>query len=293
MTQFLEERLSVAVKYGATFEDEYKVEVVTTASGQEYRRLVNPFPVRRFTVSYVMDSPKLWADVVNIYHRAYGKFAGFRVRCLDDYSTNSLKGNPTAFDQPLALVSTGIYQLQKEYGTGGTPLDIGRPIRTIFKPVSGTVKVGIRNTLTGDHAITAFSVVNTTGRVTLNANKTRSITAITQATSAVVTVGSSHGIVTGESVNFSGVVGMTQINGRRGQVTDTGSTIITVNIDSSGFSTYTSGGTVNTRPQTGETVRGGCEFDIPCRFDSVLEINQAYPEWRELQTINIVELLNP
>lgn len=290
---FLEERLPIRVRYGATYEDEYKVDIVTTESGQEYRRLVNPFPVRRFTVSYVMELPKLWDEVINLYHRAYGKFAGFRVQCLDDYSTNGYEGVPTAGDQPLLLVSGLIYQLQKEYGAGGTALSIGRPKRTIFKPVANTVKVGIWNSLTGTSATNGFSVVTTTGRVTLSANITRSITAITQATQAVVTVGSGHGITTGRSVHFSSVAGMTQINGRRGTVVNTASTTITVDINTAGFSAYTSGGTVNTNPQVGEIVMGGCEFDIPARFDSNLEVTQSYPQWREAQSLQLIELLNP
>lgn len=68
------------------------------------------------------------------------------------------------------------------------------------------------------------------------------ITAITKAPSAVVTVGA-HAFVSGNVVAFSGVVGMTQINGLTGTVTATGATTITVNINSAGFSTYTSGGT--------------------------------------------------
>jgi uncharacterized protein (TIGR02217 family) len=293
MSEFLEERLPVTVRYGAKYGDEYKVDIVTTASGQEHRRLVNPFPVRRFTVSYIAELPKLWDQVVNVYHRAFGTFAGFRVRCLDDFSTNGLTDTPTAGDQLLTLVSDGVYQLTKQYGLGGTPLAIGLPTRNLYKPVSGTIKVAIRNTLTGDNAITAFTPNTTNGRITLPANITRSVTAITQATNAVVTVGSSHGIVVGNSVHFTGVAGMTQINSRRGVVTATASTTITVNINTAAFSAYTSGGTVNTRPQTGETVRGGCEFDIPCRFDSVLEVTQAYPTWREAQSLELVELLNP
>lgn len=70
----------------------------------------------------------------------------------------------------------------------------------------------------------------------------RSITAITQAASAVVTVGT-HTFVVGDMLAFSGVSGMTQINGLTGTVTAIGATTVTVNINSSAFSAYTSGGT--------------------------------------------------
>ena len=71
------------------------------------------------------------------------------------------------------------------------------------------------------------------------------ITAITQATSAVVT-STGHGLVPGDTVVISGVSGMTQINGLIGVVltTPTADTF-TVNIDSTNFSAYSSGGTVS------------------------------------------------
>lgn len=293
MSAFLEERLPIDIRLGASWNDDYVVDIVTTASGREYRRLVQPYPIRRFNIGYVNQKPELFNQVLALYHRAYGKFAGFRVRAIDDYSTNGTDDIPTAVDQLLSFVSTGVYQLQKEYGIGADGLiDIGRPIRTIYKPVSGSVKIGIRNSITGDHALdsAAYSVDTTTGKVTL-VSKTKSITAITKASSAIITVGSSHGFVIGDSVHISGVSGMTQINGLRATITAFDTTKITVAINSSGFSTYTSGGTVNILPQTGETVRGGCEFDIPCRFDSSIEVTPLTPGWAQTGVINIVELI--
>ena len=70
----------------------------------------------------------------------------------------------------------------------------------------------------------------------------KGITAITKAASAVVTVGT-HTFVVGDVVLFSGVVGMTEINGLTGTVTAFDATTITVNINSTGFTTYVSGGT--------------------------------------------------
>lgn len=68
------------------------------------------------------------------------------------------------------------------------------------------------------------------------------ITAITRASSAVVTVGA-HDFIIGDRIDFSGVFGMTQINGQTGTVTAIGATTITVNINSSIYGIYSSGGT--------------------------------------------------
>lgn len=289
MAEFLEERLPIAVRAGASYSDEYKTEITETGNGGEYRRLVHPYPRRVWNIFYTQQTADLWDDILSLYHRAYGMYAGFRVKALDDYTTNSRIAAPTAFDQALALVSAGIYQLQVAYGSG-TAISIGKPVRTIFKPVSGSVKVGIDALEVP--ITTMWTVDTTTGKVTFAANKTASVTGITQAASAVLTVGA-HSFAVGESVHIAGVVGMTQINNQRGQITAVGATDITVNINSSAYTAYSSGGTVNTRPQSGETVYGGCEYDIPCRFNSRVDVKSLAPGVRETSEIEIIELLNP
>lgn len=290
MADFLEERLPIAVRAGASYSDQYAVEITQTASGSEYRRLVHPYPVRVYNVFYTQQTANLWSEILALYHRAYGMFAGFRVKALDDYTTNARTAAPTATDQTLGVITAGtVYQLQVKYGTGGTPLSIGAPVRTIFKPVSSATRIAIG---TLEQNALMWSVDTTTGRVTFAANKTRSITGITQAASAVVTVGA-HTFAVNESVHFTGVAGMTQINGLRGTITATTGTTITVSINSTTFSVYTSGGTVNTNPQTGEVVNGGCEYDIPCRFNSRIDVTSLSPGVRESSQIEIIELLNP
>jgi uncharacterized protein (TIGR02217 family) len=288
MPNFLEERLPGDALIGALYADEYGVEITQTSSGQEYRRIVHPFPMRHFTVTYRSEQSNLWNRVLALYHRAYGMYGGFRVRTVDDFSTNGNTGTPTATDQAMALVSAGVYQLQKQYGSGTTPLAIGLPVRTIYKPVTGTTLVGISNVATAN----GWTVDTTTGLVTFAANKTRTITGITKAASAVITVGS-HSFVAGESVYITGVAGMTQINTLRGLITTVTSTTITVAINSTLFSTYTSGGAVNSRPQTGEPVTAGCQFDIPCRFNSRIDVTYLAPNVRDTSTIDIMELLMP
>lgn len=94
----------------------------------------------------------------------------------------------------------------------------------------------------------------TSGTITINdCNNTvtaQTVTGITQAASAVVTVSTvagSNPFAVGNSVLFAGVVGMTQINGLTGVVTAIGGTsgayTITVNINSTAFTAYASGGT--------------------------------------------------
>lgn len=292
MSAFLEDRLPVMVRMGASYGDDFDVRITETASGLEYRQLVHPYPRRRFVVRYTRETEALWDEIVSLYLRCYGRFAGFRVRALDDYSTNARTGAPTPADQVLALVEPGIYQLQVQYGGAAPMLDIGPPARTIFKPVPGSVLVSVQNPVTGSHTPPGISIDTATGRISFPANNQRAITGITQAAQAVITVGSNT-YTAGNSVHISGVQGMTQINGRRATVVSRTASTITVDINTTGFSAYSSAGTVNTRPQSGETVRGGCEFDIPCRFVNDINVAHVARGVRETSDIELIELLNP
>ena len=290
MADFLEERLDhQKIKMGASFTEQYAVNIVTTSGGNEYRSLIHPFPARTFDISQLLEKSETYNYILALYHRAHGQYAGFRIRCYDEFSSNGNIGTSTAFDQPLLLVSGLIYQAIKQYGTNGTAGASGYPYRVIHKPVAGSVKVGIGTT---EIRSADWSVNTTTGRITLAANIGHAITGISKATSAVVTLGA-HTYVTGMSVNFKSVAGMTQINGMRGFITSYDATTITVAINTSAFGVYTSGGETNTAPQTGETVSCGYEFDYPVRFNGSLVIGQDYPTHRNADGIELVEIINP
>ncbi len=66
------------------------------------------------------------------------------------------------------------------------------------------------------------------------------ITGATQAASAVLTANNSF--VVGESITITGVVGMTQLNGNTYTITAVTPTTITLNVNSTGFTPYISGG---------------------------------------------------
>ena len=63
---------------------------------------------------------------------------------------------------------------------------------------------------------------------------------------------------------------------------------------SSGVSVDTTTGRVTITPApTTEVIRGGCYFDIPCRFNSKIEVSVISTDLRDCGGIDIIELLNP
>lgn len=71
------------------------------------------------------------------------------------------------------------------------------------------------------------------------------ISAITKSNPGKVTTAVAHGFVSGQKVYITGANGMTQINGQVVTVTFIDATNFTIGIDTSGYSAYTSGGTVS------------------------------------------------
>lgn len=293
MAEFLEESLNGGIQYGSSWADDYNVNVSTTSGGQEYRSLVHIFPVRKFDVTFMMDNVNMWVNLVNIYHRAHGKYAGFRAKCIDEFTSNPDGTTAeSAFDQPMGpIVAGSTYQLRKYYGRDKAAGATGYAYRNIYKPVNGTVLVGVQsnNIRSAD-----WSVNTTTGVVTFAANKLINITGISKAAQAVISTTNTAGLVSGQSVYISGCVGMTQINGLRAFITAVNTNVsITVNINSTAFGTWSSGGTANTNPQSGESVTAGFQFDFPVRFNSTLPVGQNKPMYRDITSIELLEILNP
>lgn len=285
MAAFLEERLPTTIDWGGSFSENHSVQTITTIGGNEYRSLRHPFVQLSYDIAYKRDIGFVRQKILDLYTRANGMFRGFRVKDTKDFSSNNYDQAPTAFDQPMLLVSGTTYQLMRWYGNSADPMCARRLIR---KPVSGTALVGVGGTV---YPSIMYSVDYTTGLVTLNANKTGTITGITKGSTTVITVANSMSV--GESVLITGCAGMTQINGLRANILARTAGTITVAINSSSFSNYTGSGVVNTGPQAGESTTAGFQFDIPCRFDT--DLSGAFSDWGTIDAtgIQILELLNP
>lgn len=295
---FIEERIIVEVDYGAAYGERYKVEIQETKSGNEYRRLIDSTPRFIYEISYNRVTSTILESILDLYHRCYGMFAGFRAKNINDYTSNGWTTTPTNEDQVCEYVADNSFQLVKRYGDETKQaLSIGRPKRTIYKPVTGSVVVKA-----GGYAIqdAYLSVDTTTGRIGANNNLSYSdeVTGITRANPCVLTVADTSNLTIGESVFLYGIDGMVEIDKTRHKVTNKTPTTITLDLDSSGYTAFTGAGSpisgVTNELHIEETVTAGFEFDIPVRFDSDLD-QLTIDNYDNLLTGSIMlkEILNP
>ena len=118
----------------------------------------------------------------------------------------------------------------------------------ISAPVNITISGGGSGSSATRYLVTAVDL--DTGEESIaGTGSTGSITAITNSNSACTVTSTAHGLATGQIIDITDVGGMTEVNGNRYLVAyDTANTFVLRdlagnNIDSSGFGTYTSGGT--------------------------------------------------
>ena len=149
MNGFHDVRFPPDISYGASGGPGYSTTVVTTVSGHE-RRNANWADARgQWNVAHGLKKPDQVADLIAFFRARRGRAHGFRFKDWTDYQ---------AFAEPLGVGdgTTRSFQLVKHYASGGEV-----EVRTIAKPVAGTVKVyrdGVE--------ATGWSVDTTTGLVT-------------------------------------------------------------------------------------------------------------------------------
>jgi hypothetical protein len=103
----------------------------------------------------------------------------------------------------------------------------------------------------------AIESQDTTIEIESGAGAAQNISAITEAAIAKVTFGAAHGFSVGDVVTFAAIGGMVELNGTTTMVIAVeGTTIIYIDVDTTGYTTYTSGGTATAATYTviGEVV---------------------------------------
>jgi uncharacterized protein (TIGR02217 family) len=161
---FLDVRFPVDISYGSAGGPGYQTTVVTTQGGREYRNSQRSMPLYEYNAACGVKSRAQMAALCNFFNAVGGRAHSFRWKDHLDFQSCLMTATPAALDQAIGTGdgTTAAFQLKKTYTEGA----LSR-VRTILKPVSGTVLVavaGVVKTVT-----THYTVDHATGIVTFTA----------------------------------------------------------------------------------------------------------------------------
>jgi len=158
---FHETRFPTAVSRASQGGPERRTDVVTLGSGYEERNSRWADSRRSYDAGYGVKSIDDLNAVIAFFEERRGRLTGFRWKDHADWKSCKPSLAPTAADQPIATGdgSTATFPLIKTYGSQFAPW-----VRTIAKPVSGTVLVAVAGTL--QTLGTTYNLDTTTGLIT-------------------------------------------------------------------------------------------------------------------------------
>jgi len=164
------------ISYGSSVGPGYKTSIVTLQSGAEERIQHLSTPKHRYVLTLKGRAFKAHLAATKTFYIARGGCAnGFRIKDWLDFTSNADGATAqTATDQATSPAvgdgSNKLFQLVKRYVSGSQTV-----VRTIEKPVSGTVKVSVDNVeQTSPGWSFPWSVDTTTGVVTFSTAPTSS-----------------------------------------------------------------------------------------------------------------------
>jgi uncharacterized protein (TIGR02217 family) len=153
-------RFPTAISRGSSGGPERRTEIVVTGSGAEERNSRWADSRRRYDAGLGIRSLDDIHAVVAFFEERRGRLIGFRWKDHVDWMSCAPGGAVSALDQ---VIGTGdgarrSFQLVKRYGSG-----LRDYLRTITKPVAGSVRVAVAGV-----TVTGFSVDHLSGVVTLD-----------------------------------------------------------------------------------------------------------------------------
>lgn len=149
---FHEVRFPDDIAYGATGGPEFATSVVATASGYEQRNINWSAARGRWDVASGLKKQTQLDTLIAFFRARKGRAHGFRFKDWTDY-----KATAQALGTGNGTITT--FQLSRIYSSGGNT-----DVRTITKPVAGTVKVYLAGVLQAS----GWSVNTTTGVITFS-----------------------------------------------------------------------------------------------------------------------------
>ena len=255
------------ISYGSKGGPQFNTTVLRMRSGHEQRNANWLYPLHLYDVSYGVKTQAQMASLREFFMAMLGRAHTFRFKDWHDYTTHSDGVSTPSYSDvyiSAAVSSTSQFQLRKLYSMSSAVLS-----RDITKPVSATVSCAVNGY---EVPSSMFTVDVLTGVFTLTKNENNP-NGMTFGTSTLIQFPGAHGYAVGGTVYVSGVAQPAAINGQRYLITAVpGSAQIRIDLNSTGWSTYTTGGVFDSGIQASESatvsVTAGCTFDVPCRFDS-------------------------
>ena len=156
---FHEVRFPDNISRGARGGPERRTQVVELASGDEERNASWANSRRRYDVAYGIRRADDLAAVVAFFEARNGRLHGFRYKDWADYKSTLPSQAVAATDQQIGTGTGGLqsFQLAKRYTSGAQTW-----VRTITKPVTGTVRVALGMV----EQLSGWTLDTTTGVVT-------------------------------------------------------------------------------------------------------------------------------
>ena len=156
---FHEVRFPDNISRGARGGPERRTQIVELASGDEERNASWANSRRRYDVAYGIRRADDLASVVSFFEARNGRLHGFRYKDWADYKSALSAQAITATDQQIGTGTGSLqtFQLAKRYTSGAQTW-----VRTITKPVTGTVRVALGMV----EQMSGWTVDTTTGVIT-------------------------------------------------------------------------------------------------------------------------------
>jgi len=155
------------------------------------------------------------------------------------YNEGLIVPNPASVNNSL-IYSQILYTCPESTNLGLTPANTN--LQMVTAPQQAQIWHRVNTSLIGDTVQLGFTISDEQMRDLEQTGSTFTITGVTQANPAVITTDANFQI--GQLVEISGVLGMVELNGNRYQVIATSSTNVTINVDSTMFTGYISGGRI-------------------------------------------------
>ncbi|MCG7392568.1 DUF2460 domain-containing protein [Microvirga sp. ACRRW] len=142
-SDFHEVRFPLDVSLGSRGGPVRRTDIVTLASGREHRNSRWATSRRRYDAGLGVRTVDALHAVIAFFEERRGKLYGFRFRDRTDWRSGQPSKEPTPLDQRIGTGdgTTKVFQLVKTYGSSFAPY-----IRTIAKPVGGSVRVAMNGT---------------------------------------------------------------------------------------------------------------------------------------------------